>query len=104
MSVIAALLTLDLLSIFFIAKTSFLGLIICTCIIFALNFSHFSTVPAQAISLFKGVHSSVVVGAIGLSDTFAYGTLGIINKLIMSRDLNMFLWFFLTLSACSFLT
>jgi len=105
MPVIASLLTVILLSIYFIAKTSFIGLIICTWLVYALDFSHFSTVPAQTINLFPGVHSSVVVGTVGLSDSFSYAALGIINKLIMSKDDDprMFLWFFMTLATCSFL-
>jgi len=105
MPVIAALLTVILLSIFFIAKTSFIGLIICTWIVYLLSFSHFSTVPAQTISLFKGAHSGVVVGTIGLSDSFSYAVVGILNKLIMSQDEDpqTFLWLFLTLASCSFL-
>lgn len=105
MPLVSGLLTILLLSIFFIAKTSLPGLIICIWIIYGLSFSHFSTVPAQTISLFKNVNNSVVVGTIGLADSFSYLLLGIINKLIMSQDEdpNMYLWFFITLASCSFL-
>ena len=47
MPIIGSLLTIILISIYFIAQTSFLGLIICTWIIYALSFAQFSTVPAQ---------------------------------------------------------
>ena len=69
------------------------------------------------------MHNSVVVGVIGtlytihvyllllprgfsgLADSFSYAFLGIINAYIMSRDEDpkMFLWFFISLSVCSFL-
>jgi len=105
MPVISAFLTILLLSIFFIGQVSFPGLIISIWIVYALSFSHFSTVPAQAITLFKSVHNSVVVGTIGLADTFSYLALGIINKFILAKDEdhNMFLWFFITLASFSFL-
>jgi predicted MFS family arabinose efflux permease len=47
MPVLAALLTIILICIFFIGQTSFVGLIICNWSIYLLSFSHFSTVPAQ---------------------------------------------------------
>merc|ERR1711977_438420 len=99
MAVMATILTILLLSIFFIAQVSFPGLIICIWIVYALSFSHFSTVPAQAISLFKSPLNSVVVGTIGLADTFSYLALGIINKFIIAKndDHDMYLWFFITL-------
>jgi len=105
MPVIAALLTILLLSIFFIAQVSFPGLLITIWIVYALSFSHFSTVPAQAITSFKSIHNSVVVGTIGLADTFSYLALGIINKVFMVQDdhHDMFLWFFITLASFSFL-
>ena len=49
MPVIAALLTIILICIFFIGQTSFVGLIICTWSIYFLSFTHFSTVPVQVI-------------------------------------------------------
>jgi len=105
MPVIAALLTILLLSIFFIGQVSFPGLLITIWTVYALSFSHFSTVPAQAINSFKSIHNSVVVGCIGLADTFSYLTLGIINKVLMVQDDDddMFLWFFITLASFSFL-
>jgi len=105
MPVIAALLTILLLSIFFIAQVSFPGLLITIWTVYALSFSHFSTVPAQAITSFKSIHNSVVVGTIGLADTFSYLALGIINKVFMVQDDHheMFLWFFITLASFSFL-
>merc|ERR1712013_103304 len=105
MPVIAAFLTILLLSIFFIGQVSFPGLLITIWTVYALSFSHFSTVPAQAINSFKSIHNSVVVGCIGLADTFSYLTLGIINKVLMvqDEDNDMFLWFFITLASFSFL-
>ena len=43
--------------------------------------------------------------ALGLSDTFAYATLGLLNHFILSQDEepNMFLWFFIALASCTFL-
>jgi len=105
MPVIAAFLTILLLSIFFIAQFSLPGLIVSIWTVYALSFSHFSTVPAQALNLFKSTHNSVVVGTIGLADTFSYLALGFINRFIMSKedDHNMFLWFFIILASFSFL-
>ena len=54
MPVIASLLTIVLLSIFYIGKLSFIGLIICMWSIYGLSFVHFSTGPAQ-------VYLSIVV-------------------------------------------
>merc|ERR1719222_574425 len=92
MPVISAFLTILLVSIFFISQVSFPGLIISIWTVYALSFSHFSTVPAQAIILFPSVHNSVVVGTIALADTFSYLTLGFINKFILDQedDHNMF--------------
>ena len=46
----------------------------------------------------------MVLGAIGLAETFSYAALGVINKVIMSEETNnMFLTLFLTLAACSLL-
>jgi len=105
MPAISAVLTVLLLSIFFIAQESVIGLIVCIWIIYALDFSHFSTVPAQTISLFNNANTSVVIGTIGLADSFSYLALGILNKFIISQeeDEKMFLWFFVTLASCSFL-
>ena len=58
----------------------------------------------QTFSLFPGSHGHVVLGAIGLAETFSYAALGVINKVIMSQETNnMFLHLFLTLAACSLL-
>ena len=46
----------------------------------------------------------MVLGAIGLAETFSYAALGVINKVIMSEETNtMFLTLFLTLAACALL-
>ena len=59
----------------------------------------------QTLKLFDSEHASVVVGSIGLSDSFSYAALGLINTFIISReeDERMFLWFFLTLACCALL-
>ena len=45
-----------------------------------------------------------MLGAIGLSESFSYAALGVINKVIMSEETNnMFLLLFLTLAGCSLL-
>lgn len=99
-------LTVVCLSTFFISQVSFIGMIICIFLIYLLSFCHFSVIPAQCINLFSGPHVSVVQGSVGLADTFGYFCVGIINSLVMSRDEDpkMFLWFFLVLATCSFLT
>ena len=60
----------------------------------------------QALHLFPGEYSYVVVGSIGLAESFTFATLGIINKVLMSEedDPYMYLYFFLTLAAFSFIT
>ena len=56
------------------------------------------------MSLFPGSHGHVVLGAIGLAETFSYAALGVINKVILSEETeNMFLLLFLTLAGCSLL-
>jgi len=102
---IAFLLTVVLISVPFIGEVSFGGLLVCIWIIYALSFTHFTTVPAQTINNFKSPLNSVVVGTVGLADTFSYAFLWVVNSLIMSRDKdpNMFLWLFISLGFCSFL-
>ena len=55
MSVNGILLTVNLASIYFVGQT-FLGLIICVWLVYLLGFGHFSTIPAQALKLYPGLH------------------------------------------------
>jgi len=105
MPTVAGCLCALLLATYWVAKVSFPGLVTCIWLIYGFSFCHFSTVPAQAIGLFRHPLNSVVVGTIGLADTFSYGALGILNSLVMSNDSDplMFLYLFLVLAACSFL-
>ena len=104
MSIISLLLTINLASIYFIGQQSFIGLIISVWLVYLLGFAHFSTIPAQTLSLFPGAHGHVVLGAIGLAETFSYAGLGVINLLIMSNETSQtFLVLFLTLAAFSLL-
>ena len=104
MSVISLLLTINLAAIYFIGQQSFIGLMISVWLVYLLGFSHFSTIPAQTLNLFPGPHGHVVLGAIGLSETFSYAALGVINLLVMSDETSqMFLVLFLTLAGCSLL-
>ena len=36
-------------------------------------------IPFQAHRLFSGAHTSVVIGCVGLAESFSFGTLGILN-------------------------
>ena len=56
--------------------------------------------------MFPGPNTYIVIGCIGLSESFSYGTLGILNAVIMSndKDPNMFLIFFITLGVFSLLS
>jgi len=71
--------------------------------VFLLSFAHFSTIPAHAMALFQSPHSSVVVSAIGFSDTIAYAVLSLLNAVIMSdeSDPDRFTWLLVTLASCS---
>ena len=56
--------------------------------------------------MFPGPNTYIVIGCIGLSESFSYGTLGILNAVIMSndKDPNMFMIFFITLGVFSLLS
>ena len=104
MPVISVLLTINLAAIYFIGQQSFIGLVISVWLIYLLGFAHFSTIPAQTLNLFPGSHGHVVLGAIGVSETFSYAALGVINLVVMSGETsNIFLTLFLTLASCSLL-
>ena len=53
--------------------------------------------------MFPGPNTYIVIGCIGLAESFSYGALGILNAVIMSDDSNpnMFLIFFITLGVFS---
>ena len=98
MPVISLLLTVVLVSIYFTAQHTFIGLMISVWLIFALGLANIPTIPAQvsaaatllktylqgfflqALHLFPGEYSYVVVGSIGLAESFTFATLGVINK------------------------
>jgi hypothetical protein len=47
---------------------------------------------SQSLSLFPGKYGSVTLGAIGLTETFSFFALGVMNSLIFSaEDINTFL-------------
>ena len=72
MAVISLLLTINLASIYFIGQQSFYALIFSVWLIYLLGFGHFATIPAQTLALFPGSHGHVVLGAIGLSESFSF--------------------------------
>lgn len=106
MSIFGMLLAIDLVCLNYIAQLHFAGLIIAVWLVYFFAFAHFSTITAQAHCLFAGPHISVVIGCVGLAQSFSYGALGILNKLIMDDDSydGRFLIFFLALAACSLLS
>ena len=80
MSACGVLLTINLASIYFVGQQSFIGLIISVWLVYFLGFTHFSTIPAQALKLYPGPNSYVVFGCIGLGETFSYALLAILNS------------------------
>merc|ERR1712079_208634 len=106
MSIFGMLLAIDLVCLNYIAQLHFAGLIIAVWLVYFFAFAHFSTITAHAHCLFAGPHISVVIGCVGLAQSFSYGALGILNKLIMDDDSydGRFLIFFLALAACSLLS
>ena len=55
-----------------------------------------------SLSLFPGKYGSVTLGAIGLTETFSFFALGVMNSLIISaEDINTFLNLFPTLAVVS---
>ena len=105
MPIISLLLAIIFASIYFVGQNSFTGCMIMVWLLHLLCFAHFSTIPLQVFRLFPGRYVSVVLGAIGLSETLSFAALGVINSLIFSDEsTNTFLILFLTLSACSLIS
>lgn len=106
MSMVGILLTIDLVSVYYVGQLHFSTLIVAVWLVYFFAFAQFSTIPAQAHKLFGGPNISVVLGCIGLAQSFSYGALGMLNQLIMSEDSNdgRFLIFFLTLGGFSLLS
>ena len=101
MSLCGILLTVNLVTIYFVGQ-NFFGLIFSVWLVYFLAFGHFSTIPAQvsecwdlkclilslqAHVLFPGSFTYVVIGCVGLAESFAYGALAIINKVDTSLSL-----------------
>merc|ERR1719347_2487701 len=82
MPVAGLFLTVILITIFYVVKVSFFGMVVCLFFIYFLSFIHFSTIPAEVLLLFPGPQNSVAQGAVGLADSFAYAGLAIINTLV----------------------
>ena len=83
MPLISLLLTVVLSTIYFIGQYSFIGLMISVWLIFAFGLANIPTIPAQALHIFPGEYSYVVVGSIGLAESFTFATLGVINKVFI---------------------
>ena len=92
------LLTIDLICIYYIGQY-FIGLLFCVWVVYFLGFAHFSTIPAQVLNagklilltntpqahkLFPGQFTYVVIGCVGLAESFSYGALGILNMVTCS--------------------
>ena len=96
MSLVGILLTIDLVSVFYVGQLHFSALIIAVWLVYFFAFAQFSTITAQVICprelfwidnflfqahiLFGGPNISVVLGCVGLAQSFSYGALGIINE------------------------
>lgn len=106
MSLVGVLLTIDLVSVYYVGQLHFSALIIAVWLVYFLAFAQFSTITAQAHRLFGGPNISVVLGCVGLAQSLSYGALGILNELIISDDTNecRFLYFFLTLGGFSLIS
>lgn len=83
MPLISFCLSAVLFSIFFIGQQSFVGIIACIWLLFGLSLANFSTIPAQAFKLFPGNFSNVVIGGIGLAESFGFICGTLINKVII---------------------
>lgn len=102
MPVYGALLCLGLGLLVPLAYASFPGFVALMWLIYFLAFCHFATVPTQVIQIFDRKYSSIILGAIGFSDTIAYGTMAMLNLLFQTRE--PFLPFFLSLAGFALLT
>ena len=97
MSLVGILLTIDLVSVFYVGQLHFSALIIAVWLVYFFAFAQFSTITAQVICptdlfwiynflffqahiLFGGPNISVVLGCVGLAQSISYGALGIINE------------------------
>jgi len=105
MSGIGILLTINLATIPWVGQ-SLPGLMVSIWCLYLLAFSHFTTIPAQALRLYPGSSSYVAFACISLAETFSYALLAILNKFIMDDDTNpkMFMIFFLVLASCSLIS
>ena len=83
------------------AYASLPGYVALLWLIYFLAFSHFATLPTQVIKLFGTEHSSIILGVIGLADSFALGTVALLNRLFTVQ--NPFLALFLSMAGFSFL-
>jgi len=88
-----------LAAIYWVGHVSFPGLVALLWTIYLLAFTHFTTVPTQAIRLFDSEHSSIILGGIGLADTLAYGSMSLMSYSIFTGSTPMpFFIFFSCLS------
>jgi len=97
MPTICAVLSLALVCIFWVGHAAFEGYYALIWLAYLLSFSHFASVPTQAIKLFQS-QSSIILGAIGLSDSASYFTVAILNMICFSTDTPLFMPFFVSLS------
>ena len=80
MPAISILLSGLLFSIFFIGQHSFIGAVVSVWVLFGLALANFSTIPAQALILFNGNFSNVIIGCIGLAESFGFVFGTLLNK------------------------
>jgi len=105
-SLISVFITITFIITMFICSISFYGFVVCMMVQYLLVFTHFSSVTTQAMNLLNSPYNGVLIGTLGLTDTFAFLSLTIINKLILSdvKIESNFFTFFLILSIFSAIT
>ena len=98
MPFIGILLTVVLSALVIAAKTSLAGFVFCLLLCYFLVFAHNTVVPIQTAKLFD--NCNVVIGAIGVSNTFGFFILDFLNQFVLtkSEDINSLFGFFLVLA------
>ena len=83
------------------AYASFQGYVALILLIFFLSNSFFTTIPTQVVKLFGAEQSSIILGALGFSDSTALATSALLNLLFKTQ--NPFLPFFLSMAGFALL-
>merc|ERR1719309_392697 len=88
------LLALCLILIYYVANLYFVGFILLMWIIHLLTFIHFTSIPTQTIKLYDARYNSIVLGTIGMSDSFAYTAVAVLNYSMFSLSQENFFFYY----------